>query len=110
MCKEMQLPIYSKNPNSDLFEIKHLWSIKKGWYDDGTNQFIVDFEAVTNISSFSKHYYRFPLYGQNATNKYFWLILSPFQNLRFSLMQYGVLKTVIMPFSHLFQLIKSFKM
>lgn len=104
---KMKLPIYSKVTNEDSFEARYTWIIKKGWYDDGKNQYIVEFEPVPKISTFRWHYYRFPLYGEKSTGRYFWLILSPAQNLRFSIMQHGVLKTLVMPFINLYRLIKS---
>ena len=108
MClKEMMLPVYSKVPNKETFEIKHIWTIKKGWYDDGKNQFIVEYESVPGISSFRKHYYRFPLFGQESTGRYYWLILSPIQNIRFSIMQYGFHKTIVAPVKNVIQVVKN---
>ena len=107
MCfKKMRLPVYSKRINKDTFEVKHIWDIKKGRYDDGGNQYLVEFEPVASISSINKHYYRFPLYGSKETGKYYWLILPLCQNIRFSIMQYGVLKTLITPLKRIIQIVK----
>jgi len=104
----MKLPVYSKIPNKDCFEARGTWKFRKGWYDDGVNQFIVEFEFIENISSFWKHYYRFPLFGQKTTNRYYWLILNPLQQICFNVTQEGLIKTLFKPLLSLVQLVKSF--
>lgn len=91
----MDLPIYVKELNRDSFRFRHYWEIRRGWYNDGENQFIVEFEPVTSISTFNKRYYRFPRFGDKHTHMYYWLILTPKQSIRFSIIQNGVFKSLI---------------
>ena len=104
----MKLPVYTKIPNKDCFEPRGTWKFRKGWYDDGVNQYMVNFEPIASISSFWRHYYRFPLFGQKATNRYYWLILNPIQYMRFISLQEGLIKTLLKPLIGLFKLVKSF--
>lgn len=103
----MKLPVYRKVINQFEFKQSGEWEIMKGHYDDGQNQFIVTFEPRTDISSFRKHYYRFPLFGAKETGRYYWLILNPFQNVRFTILQFGLFKALIIPFANAIRYLKS---
>lgn len=85
----MRIKVYDKQINQKEFKHIHTWDFSKGWYDDGDgHQYIVTFEPVQAITTWSHHYYRFHLFGVEDTDVLF-LDLGFWENIRFRVLQYG---------------------
>ncbi len=103
----MILPVYTKKVNSNVFTPIGSWEFTKGWYNDGKNQYMAQFEYVKQICTLNEHFYRFPLYGITQTDRYYWLKLNFWEFLHFECVQGRIWESIISIITHIIKFLFS---